>query len=190
MIDYIVRTHVRTDLVCRLFCHDNLKYTEILQAHFHIHNTITLANFAQPIGDLHKMLMLELQEILSVDPLSSQHILSILSLSKIIKHTYYVTNAILCPVNRTKTMFWEHYGLNENTMNIYYKKNADEHFNSQTAISENLGCEFIRDMYRNKNIPELINQELYNQNWKKRSYGSLILPLDRSSYIKLSQMAI
>lgn len=180
MIKYIVDTF--GGLSCtdgprlQTFCNDNLKYHEILSAHKHIRNTILMANFSTPDKECHFMLMKELQNIRSVGPLSSQHILSVLSLTKIIKYTYFATNALLCPFNRTKTMFWQHYGLNENTMNTFYEKIADKYFDGRTAMSENLGCEFLRDMYRNKQIPEKINQKQYNENLKKRCVNKIRFP--------------
>jgi len=180
MINYIVETF--GGLSCtdgprmQTFCNENLRFIDILKAHKHIHHAINIANFTDPSELNHGLLLKELQQIHLVGPLSSQHILSVLSLSKIIKHTYYVTNALLCPMNRTKTMFWQHYGLNENTMNRYYKKIADEHFNGRTAMSENLGCEFIRDMYRNKTMPDVITTDLYNANLKKRCVNKVRFP--------------
>ena len=110
------------------------------------------------------ILLKEIQQIQRVGDLSAQHMLSIRSLGDIIHPTFYVTKALLCPRNRTKSTFYSVYNINENTMKKMYTEIANSYVDGSTAMVENMGCEFLRDMQKKKKISETIIKEGYIRN--------------------------
>ena len=127
------------------FCNDNLYLSEVYDAHHHIKNAIKFASRDENKRYEHDTLFIllkEIQQIQRVGDLSAQHMLSILSLGDIIHPTFYVTKALLCPRNRTKSKFHSVYNINENTMNILYTEIANQYFDGSTAMVKNMGCEF------------------------------------------------
>lgn len=78
--------------------------------------------------------------------LGAQHILSVLSLLRILENPEYVQKTVLCQNTETEKSLIKTYRLRYGTVNKLYQTIAQEKFNLSTRIVENLGCEFLRDI--------------------------------------------
>lgn len=159
---------------CQPFCNKDLSLEQVYNNLKIIHNVIMDANSKLPSEEQHIHLLTNLQKMHFVGHLSSQHLLSIMSLLRIIKHTYYADHAKLALKNKTKTNFDKKFSLNPETMNRIYNQIADDHFDGKTQMSENLGCEFLRDMLQF--FPEDYSKENYFSSIAKRCKNIPIFP--------------
>ena len=86
----------------------------------------------------------------------------------LIKPLYYINDAILATKTKTSSRFKTIYRLNNDTMDCIYEKLSNKLSKDNTMLMEKIGCEFLRDFIKKKQIPEKKSRNLQHQHWTKK----------------------
>ena len=125
------------------FCNKPIPICQIYKAHRHIQYVIEMGNNNTYSKKLHIKMLDHLKDVYFFGQLSPQHIISILTLLRIIVPVGFLNNAYVATKTRTSSRFCKSYGLNDDTMNYLYHELSKQFFPGQTQMMENMGCEFL-----------------------------------------------
>ena len=98
--------------------------------------------------------------------IGAQHLMSVLTLLRIIQDPKYVRDTVVLKNTMTEKRLKKLYKMSHNVINILYKEVANELYNGNTRMVENLTCEFFRDM--GKKVLYDVSKGEYEKSIRKR----------------------
>ena len=98
--------------------------------------------------------------------IGAQHLMSVLTLLGIIKDSKFVRDTVVLKNTMTEKRLKKLYKMSHNVINILYKEVANELYNGNTRMVENLTCEFFRDM--GKKVLNNVTEIDYERSIRKR----------------------
>lgn len=134
--------------------------------------TIVLANGinAPSIDEVIKKLS---SNIKFVGFIGAQHLISVLTLVRIIHNPRFVRDTVILPNTTTEKKIKKFYALSHKLINVLYKEISDLKFNGCMRFVENLSCEFFRDI---KSPMSSWDVNTYRESISKRVKGTIRFP--------------
>ena len=148
---------------------------------------INIAN-GSPSCDI-KQGMEMLEKIYYVRGLGAQHLMSVLTLLRVVYNPEYVRSTVLLETNLTAKKIHDLYRLNHKLTNELYKELSMELYDGCSRMVENLVCEFFRDIHEN---PTTFTWDLqyYDDSIGKRKLKKPDTFFSNQSIFKETQFAI
>ena len=131
-------------------------------------NMIVMANSSNKKCSISVLNNILIQNIKFVGYIGSQHLISILTLLRVIHNPVYVRETTILQNTTTEKKIKKYYGLSYKLINVLYKEISELKFNGCIRLVENLVCEFFRDI---KEPLKSWNASTYKQSIEQRMKG-------------------
>ena len=132
---------------------------------------ITLANKDPPANPLDKIILDIKKHVYGVGYMGAQHLLGVLTLLGVLKDVKYIRHAVVLKGTLTEKKLKKYYNQNYRCATVLYNQIGTESFHGQSRMSENIGCEFLRDI---QNPFSDWNEYTYTESVKQRCNGKSI----------------